>query len=267
MKKDYYKILELAPGASDEEIKKAYKRLAKKYHPDLNPNNKAAEDKFKEVSHAADMLLNKKEETSQAGGGRPQSPQDFDEMFGDIFSKNNRRQASQEADTDFDDLFGNMFSRARSKKQTYIPVNISIDFLSWLKGGAVPIDLADGKKISIELPAKTARLENLIVEFEYKQYSLNIKVKAHPYYFLNEHNQVQINYPMSFKEFQEKSEVIVPTPTGMVHLKLNKENFHTDKKFLVNKKSFHQEDFWVKLKLYYSENSTEQTEFRKFFKI
>ena len=54
--KDYYKILGVGKDASKEDIKKAYKKLAKKYHPDLNKENKEAEHKFKDVSEAAAIL-------------------------------------------------------------------------------------------------------------------------------------------------------------------------------------------------------------------
>lgn len=55
-KRDYYEILELGKGASDEEIKKAYRKLAKKYHPDVNPGDKSAESKFKEINEAYEVL-------------------------------------------------------------------------------------------------------------------------------------------------------------------------------------------------------------------
>ncbi len=57
--KDYYKVLGLEKGASAEEIKKTYRKLAKKYHPDTNPGNKASEEKFKEVSEAYEVLGDK----------------------------------------------------------------------------------------------------------------------------------------------------------------------------------------------------------------
>jgi curved DNA-binding protein len=54
--KDYYKILGVEKTASKEDIKKQYRKLARKYHPDVNPNNKEAEEKFKDISEAYDVL-------------------------------------------------------------------------------------------------------------------------------------------------------------------------------------------------------------------
>ncbi|MBE0426759.1 MAG: molecular chaperone DnaJ [Nitrospirae bacterium] len=100
--KDYYKILGVNKDVSQEEIKKAYRKLARKYHPDLNPGDKAAEQKFKEVNEAYEILSNPKKRaeydqfgSSPFGAGGPGfkgfRTYDFSETFdsgsfGDIFS-------------------------------------------------------------------------------------------------------------------------------------------------------------------------------------
>jgi molecular chaperone DnaJ len=94
-KKDYYKILGVAKDASEEEIKKAFRRLARKYHPDLNPGSKTAEEQFKEVNEAYAVLSDPKKRAEYDRGETFdfkdfQGFQDFDfgdlgSMFGDIF--------------------------------------------------------------------------------------------------------------------------------------------------------------------------------------
>ena len=58
-KRDYYEVLSVSKGATDEEIKKAYRKKAKQYHPDLNPGDKTAEAKFKEANEAYEVLSDK----------------------------------------------------------------------------------------------------------------------------------------------------------------------------------------------------------------
>lgn len=76
--KDYYAVLEINKNATEEEIKKSYRKLARKYHPDVNPNNKNAEERFKEVTEAYEVLsdTDKKRKYDQYGPYWRQSSQD-----------------------------------------------------------------------------------------------------------------------------------------------------------------------------------------------
>lgn len=102
-KRDYYEVLGLAKGASKDDIKKAYRKLAMQHHPDRNPDNKESEAKFKEASEAAEVLLNddKRKRYDQFGhagvdgmgggggfgGGGFQDFGDLGDIFGDIFGE------------------------------------------------------------------------------------------------------------------------------------------------------------------------------------
>lgn len=92
-KRDLYAVLGVARGASKEEIKKAYRKLAMQFHPDKNPGNKEAESKFKEASHAADVLLDDQKrkmydqfghDGAQMGGGPGGFGGGFSGDFGDL---------------------------------------------------------------------------------------------------------------------------------------------------------------------------------------
>ena len=98
MKRDYYEILGVQRGASDQEIKSAYRKLAMQHHPDRNPNNPDAEEKFKEASEAYAVLADSEKRglydrfghagVGAGGSGAGFDPtvfQDFSDIFGEFF--------------------------------------------------------------------------------------------------------------------------------------------------------------------------------------
>jgi molecular chaperone DnaJ len=156
--KDYYEILGISENASDQEIKKAYRRLAKKYHPDANPNNKMAEQKFKEISEAHDVLSN------------PQKRKQYDQLrkmgrggftgfegakgYEDIFSRRGGKGRSFTFEDlggfgDLGDLFSNFFDMGETtrrkrwgpQKGADLYAEVEIPFDLSIFGGKTPIEL------------------------------------------------------------------------------------------------------------------------------
>lgn len=162
---DPYATLGLSSGASLEEIKKAYRKLAKKYHPDLNPGNKEAEVKFKDVSHAFDLIGTEEAkskwdrgETDQqkqkqyedfmrgGRGGRPRYSQTqggggrYSYSFGDEMGE----------DDIFSSFFGGGGMNMPGQDVTY---KLEVDFLQAARGGETLITLPSGKRLQVKIPA------------------------------------------------------------------------------------------------------------------
>jgi molecular chaperone DnaJ len=108
MSKDYYKILEVDRSASQDDIKKSYRKLALKYHPDKNDGDKIAEEKFKEISDAYSILSDPDKKSqydrfgsvgeNNSGGGNPFNMDDLFSQFGDIFGRRNGPQQRRGSD-------------------------------------------------------------------------------------------------------------------------------------------------------------------------
>ncbi|MGL5972864.1 MAG: molecular chaperone DnaJ [Oscillospiraceae bacterium] len=132
-KRDYYETLDIDKGSSDDEIKKAYRKLAKEYHPDLNPGDKSAEANFKEISEAYEVLSDKTKKVKydqyghaafdQMGGGGGGSAYDFGDIdLGDIFGS----------------FFGGGFGRRQNpnapRKGSDLRVQLIISFMEAVHG-------------------------------------------------------------------------------------------------------------------------------------
>jgi curved DNA-binding protein len=108
---DYYKILGISKKATDAEIKKAYRKLARKYHPDLNPNDKVAEKKFKEINEANEVLSNPKNRKKyDAYGEHWQHAEEYEKAKQQQSYQRSAQGSSQQyTQEDFSDIFGSMF--------------------------------------------------------------------------------------------------------------------------------------------------------------
>lgn len=126
---DYYKILDVTKSATEAEIKKAYRKLARKYHPDLNPNDKEAEKKFKEINEANEVLGNPENRKKYDKYGKDWKHADEFEKAG--YDPNQQQYSRQQqqggnpdfsgfggdfSESDFSDFFNSMYGRGRSSR-------------------------------------------------------------------------------------------------------------------------------------------------------
>jgi len=251
--RNLYDILGVSKTATAAEIKTQYRKLARKYHPDLNKNDKSAAEKFKEVSAAYDILGDKDkrqkydnkeidEEGKPTGfgaggfgaggfnsgngyrtystGGFNGAGFDFSSLFGeDIFS-----QFSNAGGRGFG---GAGYGAARVQKGQDVAYSLDVDFLDAAKGVDKDI-IMNGKQLNVKIPAGTASGQVLRLKGQGFA-SLNggangdalitVNVRPHPY-FKAEGVNVFIDLPISIKEAVLGAKVIVPTISGKVNVKI-----------------------------------------------
>tara|TARA_R110000796_G_scaffold96719_1_gene202679 strand:- start:64525 stop:65643 length:1119 start_codon:yes stop_codon:yes gene_type:complete len=129
-KRDYYDILGVSKGATDDELKKAYRKMAIKYHPDKNPDNPEAEDKFKEAAEAYEVLSNADKRAQydrfghdgmRAGAGGQGGGMNMDDIFsqfGDIFGGG--------GGSPFESFFGGGGGRSRQRKGSNLRIKLKL---------------------------------------------------------------------------------------------------------------------------------------------
>src|SRR6266700_4561168 len=252
--KDYYAVLGVQKTASESEIKKSYRKLAQKYHPDANPGDKAAEERFKEVSHAYDVLSDAKSrkeyddfrEMLASGfggfgggfgrgpsgtGGRRVRVEDFGDL-GDIFTR-----VSRSGGNIFnDDVFGSIFGggAGRAGRGGDLETEIALSFEEALDGTLANIRLTDPqtgeqRSIKVRIPAGVNDGQRIRVPGKGnpgpgggRPGDLFVKVMVAPHpVFGRKGRDVTLNLPITFAEAALGAEVPVLTLDGStVRLKI-----------------------------------------------
>ena len=248
--KDYYKVLGLSKSASRSDIKAAFKKLAKKYHPDVNPGDTVAEEKFKEVSAAYEVLGDEDKRKKydrfgsfDFGGSGPQDPYsqgfwqqggfsniDIEDIFGDIFGFSGAKRA-QKSKMNFDfRTFGGGGGARQSTKGSDIQWTLPVDFVDAVQGCQKQILLPNGQKVKVKIPAgvdtgSKVRLKgkgnpgvaggangDLIIETQVRPHS----------YFKREGDDIHLDVEVDLIEALRGAKVTVPTVEGSVELSIPK---------------------------------------------
>lgn len=241
IEKDYYAVLGVPKTASSAEIKKAYRKLAQKHHPDTNQGKAGSEERFKEVSQAYDILSDPKKKQEydrirqmvEAGGFRSAGPGGFGggagqrvrvENFGDMFSGGG-----------FEDLFGGLFSggfsggagfRSAATKGADVEAEVSLPFEDALEGATVDLSFSEpgGETRTVKARIPAGVRDGARIRLAGKgargagggpSGDLYVKVKVLAHRFFGRRNKdLTLTLPVTFAEAALGAEVDVPTMNG-----------------------------------------------------
>jgi len=236
---DPYEVLGVSKTASADDIQKAYRRLAKKLHPDLNPGDKSAEEKFKEVSAAYDLLGDAEKrgrydrgEIDASGAEKPQPQRRYYRDFAE--SGQGAGQGFQSGFGDLDeDVLAEIFGRRGASMKMRggdVRYHLAVDFLSAVNGAKPQLALPDGSEITVTIPPGTRDGQILRLKGKGRPgYNggepgdalIEIEVRPHPL-FKREDDNIRIELPVSLSEAVLGGKVKTPTPTGDVMLSIPK---------------------------------------------
>jgi DnaJ-class molecular chaperone len=230
---DPYVTLGVPRDASQDAIRKAYRGLAKQLHPDLNPGDKEAEERFKAVTAAYDLLGDEEKrarfdrgEIDESGAERPQR-----RYYRDFAEDGAHPYASDAGYSDFagEDIFADLFGRRRGgegfrARGSDARYGLELDFLDAVNGAARTITLPDGSTLSVTIPPGTRDGQVLRLKGKGRpgigggppgDALIEITVRPHDL-FRREGDDIHVVVPISLRDAVLGGKVEVPTTTGRV---------------------------------------------------
>lgn len=244
--KDFYKILGVAKDASDADIKKAYRKLARQHHPDTNAGDTGSEKKFKDISEAYSVLSDPDERQqydairamgggarfAPGGAGAPGGGAGFEDLFGGLFTGGGGRHSGGYSTSggippEFADLFGGGFGGAGGQSFQRAPqkgadrtASTSISFGGSIRGTTIGLREPDGEVIDVRIPAGIKDGQKVRVRGK-GQYGpagngdlmVTVSVKPHEFYTRDGDN-LRIHVPVTFPEAALGADIEVPTIDG-----------------------------------------------------
>lgn len=253
-KQDFYQLLGVSKTATADEIKKAYKALARKHHPDLNPGDKSAEEKFKAISEAYSVLGDEKARAQYDRTGTTGPMPDFGGAGGpggihweDVLKNFDQRQAARGggpgasgAGFGFEDIFGELFGGGmgggrrggrRAQAGHDVEVEVELPFMTALRGGTMPIKVDIGGRVeAIQLKVPPGTRDAARIRIPGKGQSglgggpngdLFLIAKVLPHAFLRrDGDDLHLDVPVTFAEAALGGRIEVPTLHGKKTLKL-----------------------------------------------
>lgn len=235
--KDYYEILGVKKAATEGEIKKAYRDLAKKFHPDKNKGNKDAENRFKEISEAYAVLSDKEKraqydrlgaEAFGPGGANPFAGFDFSQFMGGggggRGKRTRRTTTGGGGSMDFTDIFGDLFGGGGGgggftpQEQPEMQAELTIDFRDALLGSTMSLQV-NGDSMKVKIPEGIGNGQKIRVKRGSTPLQITVHVRPHPL-FERRGDDIHIDLPITVGEAIRGAEVEVPTVYGQSRIRV-----------------------------------------------
>ena len=228
VEKDYYAVLGVDKKGSQSEISKAYRKLAQKYHPDTNQGDASAEERFKEISQAHDVLgdATKRAEYDKmremlSSGFRGFSSGAQGVRIEDLFGSGGGQGGFEDI---LGDLFGRGFRQAQPRRGQDLETEITLDFMQAMEGTTVTLPLSlEGRtrEVKVRIPAGVNDGARIKVKGKGGQVQggtpgdlfVRVRVQRHPL-FGRKGKDVTLEVPLTFTEAALGAEVSVPTLNG-----------------------------------------------------